>query len=109
MAELDQGHANQLAITSARDADETIVLSVAGQLDISNADSLQRALSAAVEQGPRLLVFDLEGLEFMDSAGISVLVRARSEVPEVRLRKPTPIVRRLIEITGLTEILPIDA
>jgi anti-anti-sigma factor len=108
MAELEDGQATAIAITTGRDPDGTPVLRVSGQLDISNASTLEDALMKAAEAKPRTIVFDLAELEFMDSAGISVLVRARSEVGEVRLRNPSPIVRRLIEITGLAEILPSD-
>lgn len=107
MAELE-GNGSQLEILSEGDG-AAPVLRISGQLDISNASTLERALTRALSDGASSVVFDLTGLEFMDSAGISVLVRARSEVEQVRVRNPTPIVRRLIEITGLSEILPIDA
>jgi anti-sigma B factor antagonist len=107
MAELEDERATELVIATG-DSDGIPVISVAGQLDISNAAALEQALAGAAAAHPRALIFDLSGLEFMDSAGVSVLVRARTEVGEVRLRSPTPIVRRLIEITGLSEILPIE-
>jgi anti-sigma B factor antagonist len=108
MAELEGTQPAQLKIVSEDGGEGIAVISVCGQLDISNAGRLERALAEAAKARPRSLVFDLSGLEFMDSAGISVLVRARAEVGEVRLRKPTAIVRRLIEITGRSEILPIE-
>jgi anti-anti-sigma factor len=43
----------------------------------------------------------------MDSAGIAVLVRAAGEVGAVQIRNPSPIVRRVIEVTGLTGVLRI--
>jgi anti-sigma B factor antagonist len=107
MAELEDERATELVIAT-EDSDGIPVISVAGQLDISNAAALEQALARAAAARPRALIFDLSGLEFMDSAGVSVLVRARAEVGEVRLRNPTPIVRRLIEITGLSGILPIE-
>lgn len=107
MAELGDEQATQLAIATG-DSEGIPVISVSGQLDISNAAALEQALEHVAASAPRALIFDLSGLEFMDSAGVSVLVRARAEVGEVRLRSPTPIVRRLIEITGLAEILPIE-
>lgn len=107
MADLD-GHRTEIAIALEQDGAGVAVLRVSGQLDISNADELEQALARAAATRPRMLVFELSGLEFMDSAGISVLVRARSEVGDVRLRKPSAIVRRLIEITGLEGILQIE-
>jgi anti-sigma B factor antagonist len=107
MAELEDERATELVIATG-DSDGIPVISVAGQLDISNAAALEQALARVAAARPRALIFDLSGLEFMDSAGVSVLVRARAQVGEVRLRSPTPIVRRLIEITGLSGILPIE-
>ena len=108
MAELEEGRTNDLVVETIPGGDGVPVIAVAGQLDISNASVLEKALEKAAASRPGAIVFELGGLQFMDSAGISVLVRARSEVGEVRLRNPTPIVRRLIEITGLSGILPIE-
>jgi len=41
----------------------------------------------------------------MDSSGIALLVAAARQARQVELRHPTPVVRRLIELTGLTELL----
>jgi len=51
------------------------------------------------------LAFDVGELEFMDSSGIALLVAAARQARQVELRHPTPVVRRLIELTGLTELL----
>ena len=47
------------------------------------------------------LIFDLEGLRFMDSSGIAMFVSVARKVREVELRNPSAIVRRLFELTGL--------
>ena len=50
-------------------------------------------------------MFDLSELSFMDSAGFAVLLGGARRVPLVRLRDPTPAVRRVVEVTGLTTVL----
>jgi anti-sigma B factor antagonist len=90
------------------DADGAPVIAVAGELDISNADALDSAVAAAVAPGPARLTFDLKDLRFMDSAGIAVLIRAAEGVGEVHLLAPAPSVRRVIEITGLTQLFTIE-
>ena len=57
---------------------------------------------------PPSLVFDLAGLRFMDSAGIAVLVQVAAEVNDVRVRDPSPIISRLIAVTGLSGVLRIE-
>jgi anti-anti-sigma factor len=45
----------------------------------------------------------------MDSAGIAVLIGAAAKLQHVRLRNPSPAVRRVVEITGLSDVLPIES
>lgn len=82
------------------------VLSVAGELDVSTAKSLESAVAEACDAQPAGLLFDLRELRFMDSAGIAVLLGASRRVPNVRLREPSAAVRRVLEMTGLTTVLP---
>jgi anti-sigma B factor antagonist len=104
MAELGDGSA-ELVI----DAQSTPgVIRLSGELDSSNAARLETALAAVLSPRPELVVFEMSGLRFMDSAGISVLVKLAAEVETVRIRDPSPIVRRVIEITGLTGVLRIE-
>ncbi len=110
MADMTSEPAGELlTVATEQDAAGIPVLRVSGQLDISNASALEDALVKVTAGHPSAIVFDLSALEFMDSAGISVLVRAHSEVGAVRLRNPSPIVRRVIEITGLADVLAIEA
>ncbi len=81
------------------------VLSVSGELDVSNAETLESAIAQVCEGRPEELVFDLRELSFMDSAGIALLHGGARRVPNVRLRDPTPAVRRVVEVTGLTTVL----
>ncbi len=79
-----------------------------GELDSSNASSLQDAVASIVAQRPERLIFDLAGLSFMDSAGIAVLINTTKQT-SVSLRNPSPIIRRVLEATGLTGVLPIES
>jgi anti-anti-sigma factor len=83
------------------------VVTVVGELDVSNAKTLESAVSRVCDGQPSELVFDLRGLQFMDSAGIAVLLGGARRVPSVRLRDPTPAVRRVVEVTGLATVLPL--
>jgi anti-anti-sigma factor len=106
MEELDRVAA-ELSIESADGADGVAVLAVAGELDSANAASLAEAVGALLANSPDRLVFDLDGLRFMDSAGIAVLINASRAVATVELRNPSPIVRRVIEMTGLTSVFEV--
>jgi len=107
MAELDNSAA-EIVIDTNADPDGTIVVSLSGELDSSNAAGLAERIESTVAPRPPRLVFDLSGLRFMDSAGIAVLVGVAAEISAVQVRDPTPIVRRLIEVTGLSGVLRIE-
>ncbi|MFF0425090.1 STAS domain-containing protein [Streptomyces sp. NPDC004520] len=92
----------------------TAVLTVAGELDMETAGRLQELLTEQFGQGRHRLVLDLSALDFMDSSGLNVLIRAVNKAREsdgdLYLAAPTPAVRRILEITGvMTTIPPHDA
>jgi anti-sigma B factor antagonist len=109
MAGLEEDGGAEVVIDTLFDPSGAAVVSVSGDLDISNAASLQAAVAAVTAQSPERLIFDLSDLRFMDSAGIAVLIGAAGEVSAVQLRGPSPVVRRVIELTGLTGVLPIES
>jgi anti-sigma B factor antagonist len=85
------------------------IITLTGEIDVSNVDSLRATIEPAVETAPERVVFDLTDLEFMDSSGVALLLHAATRAGTVHLRRPSIIVRRIIEITGLTDVLHIDA
>ncbi len=91
------------------DATGVPIVSVSGELDSSNAASLEAAVAPLAAAHTERLVFDLSALRFMDSAGIAVLVGVAAKVKAVHLREPSDAVRRVIELTGLTGVLPIES
>ena len=82
-----------------------------GELDMSTAPQLREELLRLATCGARTVTVDLSELGFVDSTGLSVLItglkRLRQDGGEMTLRSPTPGTRRVLEITGLTEIFPI--
>jgi anti-anti-sigma factor len=85
------------------------VVVLAGELDSSNAASLKERVASIPPQPAQRLIFDLTGLRFMDSAGIAVLIGASAEAGSVSLRNPSPIIRRVLEATGLSSVFSIES
>ena len=81
------------------------VIRLIGELDVSSVDHVRAATAKAISEGARRLVFDLRGLEFIDSSGITVLLAAVSQVDSVLIRQPSAAARRIIETTGLAGVL----
>ncbi|HTX62458.1 MAG TPA: STAS domain-containing protein [Acidimicrobiales bacterium] len=88
------------------DQDDVHVVALYGQLDLANADRVRDALLAV---GGTRIVVDLSGLQVLDSSGIAALLGARSRITETgngfELRGAKGIVRRVLEVTGLTHLL----
>jgi anti-sigma B factor antagonist len=108
MAELEPEPAT-VQIEMHLDPAGTQVVILAGELDSSNAASLQERVASIPPQPPRRLIFDLTDLRFMDSAGIAVLLGAAAKASGVSLRNPSPIIRRVVEATGLSGVFSIES
>jgi anti-anti-sigma factor len=82
-----------------------VVVRLAGELDRSTVPLLEERLREALDGGGRQLVVDLRGLDFMDSTGLTLLVRwgrgAEQDGYELALVPGEPRVHRLFELTGL--------
>jgi anti-anti-sigma factor len=109
MASLGDDAAGRLKISTAVEQQGVAVITLVGDVDISNAPRVRDAVTAVAEGRPQRLVFDLADLTFIDSAGLSVLVAATGALEDVRLRAPSAIVSRVIELTGLTDVLPTES
>ena len=98
-----------LELTVSENEGET-VLSAAGELDVNTAPELREQLAQLVNDGARIVV-DLADVSFVDSTALSVLVsalkRLRQADGDLALASPTPSVRRVFEITGLTRLFTI--
>jgi anti-anti-sigma factor len=107
MAELED-EPPALQIDTHLDQSGAQVVALSGELDSSSAASLQERIGTIAPQSAQRLIFDLAGLRFMDSAGIAVLLGTAEKVSSVSLRKPSPIIRRVLEITGLFDVFTIE-
>ena len=85
------------------DSDQVVLL-VTGDEDRTTSGLRRRALSAALH-APRDICVDLSQLRFADPSlmlDLAVLAqRLRAEGLAVRLRRPQPQIRTLIELVGL--------
>ncbi|MFF9066660.1 STAS domain-containing protein [Streptomyces sp. NPDC014891] len=106
---MSERESNLAVDVTIRDAG-TAVLSLGGELDMETAPLLEGSLGEQLRDGRAHVVLDLTGLEFMDSSGLNVLIRAvhkaRGVGGDVYLAAPTSAVRRILEITGVTTTIP---
>jgi len=99
-----------MALTiSSESHDSVTLISVRGELDLATAPELSELTTRLLEQGDSRLVYDLSGLTFCDSTGLTVFVRAKNRIDELggrlSLAAPSPIVHRVLDVSGLLQVL----
>lgn len=97
-----------MTVTTERDGD-TIVIALAGELDLHSSELLATTVAEALAAGPSSIDIHATGLSFADSAGLRALLSAReaAEQNDVRLRvvSVSAPLGRLLDMTGLREVL----
>src|ERR1700678_2363519 len=92
---------------STREAGGHLVVTLGGELDAVDADSVAAALAAAAARNPWIII-DLAELEFIDCSGLRVLARAREQARQaggdLLLAAPRRQVRRILALTGLADV-----
>ena len=100
--------ASPLRIESRKTDPDRAVLSLQGEVDVANGHQVREAALSLFGGGVKTLVVDLTGTEYLDSAGLGVLVGLLKRAKESDLRMviagARPQVRRLFEITKLNQI-----
>ncbi|HET7571144.1 MAG TPA: STAS domain-containing protein [Gaiellaceae bacterium] len=84
--------------------DGGVVVRLAGELDLYNAEEVRAALLDCCSDAPERLVVDLEQVRFIDSTALGVLIEARSRMENrrgFRLAAPGLETRRALEVSGL--------
>lgn len=96
-----------------RDIDR-VTVHLAGEVDLAAAPRVETAIDEALaaEDGVDITV-DLDGVTFLDSTGLRVLVaahtRCAAEGRSLTLVNPSTAVSRILEITGLGQTLLADS
>lgn len=83
------------------------VVRLSGELDMATSAGVEQTLTTMA--GPAVVVVDLQGVSFIDSSGLSTLLRAKREIErrgsQLVLRNPHPNVLRVLQLTGLDRML----
>ncbi|OBF17501.1 STAS domain-containing protein [Mycobacterium kubicae] len=88
---------------------EAVVLEVCGALDQVTAPSLATQFDIVLMSGPAVLVVDLTGVDFMSSAGISLLVETHRlterTATALRVAAEGPATSRPMRIVGVDKMI----
>jgi len=98
-------------VIDSRPEGDWSVIEVKGEVDVYTAPKLREKIVDLVNQGSTQLIVDLEGVEFLDSTGLGVLVgglkRVKSHDGTLALVCTKPKILKVFSITGLSKVFPI--
>lgn len=107
----DRGTSEQLRIGLEPDL-EGVRIRLVGEVDLATVPELDRLLDELAREGHRRLLLDLAGVEFIDSTGLASIMRALYAADEnghrLAVRRGSPQVQRLFEITGIVDRLTFE-
>ena len=96
-------------IVETRNGNQAVVIGVTGELDLASSPALEQELERGLATQAEVVIVDLRRLEFMDSTGLSVLVRGHQRATENGQRfgvvKGPQQVQRLLSLTGVADRL----
>ena len=88
------------------------MLTLFGELDVVSAPELAQTLNEVLGQPHARVMLDCGGLRFVDSAGVSVLIRAKQRAETngrtLVFRRPTEQLERVFALVGLADWLEIE-
>ncbi|MBM2617658.1 STAS domain-containing protein [Actinoplanes sp. LDG1-06] len=96
---MDQERADQNFTATAVVQAGRVVVTVSGEVDMSTAETMFRT---AARDDVAAATLDLHAVTFFDSAAIHALLRLAEHYPGALTVLPSPQVRRVLEISGLS-------
>lgn len=96
-----------------RQSDGRTIVAVGGEIDVYTAPKLRDRISELVSAGNYDLVIDMEGVDFLDSTGLGVLVgglkKVRAHDGSMELICNQDRLLKIFRITGLAKVFTIHA
>lgn len=97
------GPRKALLLVEVELSQDTVTVVITGELDLTTCPELTERLSLILPTRPRRLVLDMSGAGFMDCGSARLIVGLGRFLPDGRLviRRPSAVVRRVLQLTGL--------
>jgi anti-sigma B factor antagonist len=89
-----------LTLTHVRRPDGSRVLTVVGEVDMSNSGDLAAAVETASNETEGTVLIDLTRVAYLDSAGLSILLLHADRIEVLA----TPLIAPVLTISGLPKL-----
>jgi anti-sigma B factor antagonist len=88
---------------------EQAVITVPAEIDATNAGEVRQALLAAAGQDAAVLIIDMSGTTFCDSAGVQAIIDTYNQAAatHIQLRLVATAVLRILTLVGVDQLVPI--
>jgi anti-anti-sigma factor len=99
--------ATSLILDTARRNDGQLVLTATGEIDLSNVDAFNQALSSATAEADDnggMFTVDLSAVEYLDSAAINALFARAAHIDVIA----HPLVMPVLTVSGITELVTVE-
>ncbi|MBQ6438972.1 MAG: anti-sigma factor antagonist [Mogibacterium sp.] len=88
---------------------EKLTISLEGRIDSGNAAAVENEINDVMkEKNPSALVLDAEGLDYISSAGLRIILRLRKKHPDLSIINVKSDVYEVFEMTGFTEMMKVE-
>jgi len=106
---MSQSKAASTVVTSSRREGDAAIIAITGEIDLHNSPELRgKVLQLLADGSVKRLVLNLEGVPYMDSSAIAVMVEALQKLRKIGgkiyLTNLQPRVKGLLEIARLDTI-----
>ena len=87
-----------------------LTASLIGHIDSGNAAQAEQELNELRQNAPEAaaVVLDMEKLQYISSAGLRIILRLRKDQPELKIVNVSSEVYEILDMTGFTEMLPVE-
>ena len=104
---------SELATVAASDLGGARLLSVSGEVDLSNVGTVTAAISGAIPSAASLVIVDLSETAYLDSTGLAMLFQIARQLGYTRQEfclvvPPDSPIRRVLELTNLTRVIRVE-
>lgn len=80
-----------------------------GKIDSSNSEAIDREIAGVLSSAEHNdLVIDMEGLDYISSAGLRVMLKLRKKYPKLRIINVSPDVYEIFDVTGFTQMMKVQ-
>ena len=90
---------------------DTLIITVEGEIDLENSDNLRNQVSTALENNTAVSL-EMSGVNYIDSSGVAVLIEGKQKAAEgskqFKIKKPNESVISVLKLANLDSFFDIE-